>query len=260
MMMMIPHFSLVAILNMSVSLKFHWEGGFQIVSKIIPGGLWIVCQISLTRTDSRLSLKFRQEGGLQKLQILVPKGLYEDDDNDDDERWLTFSQEQCPSHVRSRQTAFSTRFPDGSSCMICQPISALFGGSWASVQLPFPASSCSRTRTSAQCPTLTNIKMPPPPPQRHSYALQSHFRSSDSLRIKCRRETCKTKENPQSFQRRKIHNLSVLERTLSWMRWNCRQILPHDDWRVRMLLSQRTRRKLDRLVRKLLKQIRTKFS
>ncbi len=69
----------------------------------------------------------------------------------------------------------------------------------------------------------------------------------------------KQKNNPQSFQRRKIHNLSELERTLSWMRWNCRQILPHDDWRVRMLLSQRARRKLDRIVRKILKQIRTKI-
>jgi hypothetical protein len=39
----------------------------------------------------------------------------------------------------------------------------------------------------------------------------------------------KQKINPQSFQRRKIHNLSELERTLFWMRWNCRQISPHDD-------------------------------
>jgi hypothetical protein len=77
--------------------------------------------------------------------------------------------------------------------------------------------------------------------------------------INCRRKTCKTKKNPQSFQRRKIHNLSELERTLPWMRWNCRQILPHDDWRVRMLLTHRARRKLDRLVRKLLKQISTKI-
>jgi hypothetical protein len=92
--MMIPHFSLSAILYMSVSLKFHWEGGLQIVSNIRPGRRTQDCLPNFTDKDGLI--KFRQEGGLQKLQILVPKGLYEDDDNDDDERWLTFSQEQCP--------------------------------------------------------------------------------------------------------------------------------------------------------------------